>query len=166
MSLEEYYFHLSGFISSLIMASTKYEIYFANIISAETSLPLYAEEFACLDKQNNKIKSSCPRSLLILLTQAMTCRLNHLMSLRLIGILWAFNWSYPTLPFLISSSRVFIGILCDSLTYNWMWVIIYAVSLGLLMDMKRVCAYLYVFMCLFKQEGEKHSCHNENNMIC
>lgn len=99
MSLEEYYFHLSGFISSLIMASAKYKIYFVNIISAETSLPLDAEEFACLDKQNNKIKCSCPRSLLILLTQTMTCRLNRLMSLRLIGILWAFKLSYPTLPF-------------------------------------------------------------------
>lgn len=148
MSLEEYYFHLSGFISGLIMASTKYEIYFANIISAETS-----EEFACLDKQNNKIKSSCPRSLIILLTQTMTCRLNQLMSLKLIGILWAFNWSYPTLPFLISSSRVFNGVLCDSLTYIWMWVIIYGVSLEqLLTDLKRICVCVCVHV--FVQTGE------------
>ncbi len=49
MSLEENDFHLSGFISGLIMASTKYEIYVANFISAETSLPVDAEELPFLD---------------------------------------------------------------------------------------------------------------------
>jgi len=42
------------------------------LLSAETSLPLDAEEFACLDKQNNKMKISHPRSPLILLTKTMT----------------------------------------------------------------------------------------------
>lgn len=128
------------------MASTKYDIYFANIISTETFLPVDAEELAFLEKQNNKIKSSCPRNPLILPTQTMTCRLNWLMSLKFIGILWAFNWYFLTLPFLISSSRVFNCVLWDYLTYNWMWVIICGVSLELLLTyLKSICAYVYLF---------------------
>ncbi len=73
------------------------------------------------------------------------------MSLQFIGILWAFNLFFLTLSFLISSSSVLKGILWDSLTYNWMWVIIYSLIRAAFDRFEEDS------MCICSGEGKAHT---------